>query len=137
MSKRRKLSHAQRMRQRQLRRLEGGPSQDAQEIYAEAFQWAAEQPEAALVVGAMTRQDVIERVVGVANREALGFPDDEVRTVVLLLQYWHILNGFTFFFDWWLTPIAEMSIEEIVTQIDQDHADGKIPRLIQENPPTP
>lgn len=132
MSKRRKPSHKQKLQQR-LDRLPyetDVPSPQAVDAYIDAYQWAADNPEKAAEVVAIPVEDIEHFVVGIAYSEKLAHPDEEIEKVAGVIQTWHILNGFKYFYDWWTVPIAAMTVEEIVAQIKADKAAGRVRPLL-------
>lgn len=130
MSRRKKLSHAQKVRARMERQQEreygDGPPSKAVAAYVDAFEWAAEHPELAAEVAAWDQDHVQNLVIGIAFSERFGYPEDQAVAIAGRIKTWHILNGFKYFYDWWNVPIAQMTPEEIVAQIRLDRDNSKV-----------
>lgn len=149
MSRKKKLSHKEKMRQRVANRLSGDDDlarltpqaaydealdfakqlaipEDAIQAYAEAFEWAAAHRAEADELVALDEKFWANIVAGIAYAEKFNFPQEQIRGRAWQLRAWNILNGYKYCFDW-QTPIAQMSDDEIIAQIRQDAADGKIP----------
>lgn len=130
MSRKKKLSHAQKIRARlerqQQREYGDGPPPEAVAAYMDAFEWAAEHPDEAAEVTAWDQEHIQNLVIGIAFPERFGFPEHEVLTVAGQIKTWHILNGFKYFYDWWDVPVAQMTPEQIVAQIRLDRDNGKV-----------
>lgn len=153
MSRRKKQSHAQKMRARVERetaarhevvdllgQLDPGDAAleaedwaerlglplDAVEAYQEVFTWAAENPQKADELVSWDEQFWGSILSGIAFPEIFDLPEDEVRQAAWQLKAWNILKGYQFTMSW-PTPIAQMSEDEIIAQLRQDAKSGKIP----------
>lgn len=106
--------------------LDGIPAA-AVDAYVEVFGWAADHPGPAAELAALTQDDIQLWCVGIARAKQYGYPEVECLDRALQIKYWHILNGFTYFYDWWQTPVALMSPQEIVDQIRLDATTSEQP----------
>lgn len=98
---------------------------EAVNAYAEVFEWASEEPEAAADLACLHESDWAGTMAGIAFSDHFKFPEDEVLQNAWNFRAWHILNGVKFTLDW-PTPISAMSLDEIVQQLRADGAAGKI-----------
>lgn len=138
MSKRKKLSHTQKVQMRQARALvfadpdsahdDEIPPPEAVDAYLRAYEWMARNPEAATTVMDMKVDEIFHSLVGIAYADELGHPEDQCLMIAEMIRTWNILNGFKYFMEW-TTPVAAMSPHQIIEQARQDRADGVIPAL--------
>lgn len=101
------------------------PPPEAVEAYIEAYQWAAQNPDAAADLASYVESDWAGPMAGLAFPERFNHPEDQVQWVAWSFRAWHILHGFQFSLDW-PTPIAVMSVDQIIEQLQADGKAGKI-----------
>lgn len=102
------------------------PPVEAVKAYADVLTWADDHPELAAGLMALGEDDFTAMEAGIAYAQRLGFTDEQVQYAAWRIRAWMILGGYQFAYDW-ATPIAVMTNDEIIAQLRQDAADGKIP----------
>lgn len=101
------------------------PPVEAVEAYADVLTWARDHPALASGLLALGEDDFAAMEAGIAYADRLGFTDEQVQYAAWRIRAWMILSGCQFAYDW-MTPIAVMTNDEIIAQLRQDAADGKI-----------
>lgn len=107
----------------------GSPPPEVVDLYVDVFQWAHENPDLAAEMDALTEHDIANWVAGIAYAEKFGFQDWDCIEHARQIQYWAVLKGIVYLFEW-PKAIAQMSAPEVVAAIHADRLAGKIPESV-------
>lgn len=96
------------------------------ETYAEVAEFVAENPDGAGEIMELEEDLIGGLVAGIAWADHFGYAEEECLQRAHVIQYWAVLNGIIYLFEW-PTPVAAMSEEEIVAACRADRQSGLIP----------
>lgn len=95
--------------------------------YTEVFERMAVDPQRAQAIVQLDEHaDIYPLILGIAYAERFGHTVEQQRRVADLIKEWHVLNGYTYLYEW-PEPISTMTGDQIIVGIRAERDAGMIP----------